>query len=107
MVPGNVVVAEKRLACNGVHVQRVQEAYILRQIRNRITLQLARERMVERNVDGAVTVFDVEDHGVATALMPASHQFNAASTTCARAGEIDRPDFTVFRKWPALFHNRL
>src|SRR5258707_14693170 len=63
--------------------------------------------MVERNVDGAVTIFDVEDHGIAAALMPAANQFHAASAACAGAGEIDCADFTVLGKWPAFFYNRL
>src|SRR5258708_1668625 len=63
--------------------------------------------MVERNVDGAVTIFNVEDHGVAAALMPAAHQFHAAGATRTGAREINGADFTVFRKWPAFFHDRL
>src|SRR5258708_19051244 len=63
--------------------------------------------MVEWNVDGAITIFDVEDHGIAAALMPAANEFHAASAACGGAGEIDCADFTVLRKWPALFHNRL
>src|SRR5258708_12358651 len=107
VVPGNVVVAEKRLARDDMHVERVEEAYVLWQVRDRITLQLARQRMIERNINGPVTIFHFEDHTLTAPLMPAAHQFNAARTARAGAGEIDRADFTIFGKWPALFHDRL
>lgn len=70
MVLGDVVVPEKRLACDHMQVQRVQEAHVLGQIGDRMILDLLRQRMIKRDVDAAVTVLNIENHGISARLLP-------------------------------------
>src|SRR5258708_29154110 len=85
----------------------VRYLHILGEIADGITLQLARQGVIERDVDGAVAVLDVEHHGVSAALMPPAHQLNSMGAAGAGAGKVDRAHLAVFRERTALLHNGL
>src|SRR5690348_10347369 len=82
-------------------------ANVLGQVADGVMRDFARERMLERDIDGAVAVLDVEDYGVSTGVMPAAHQFDPPGAARGIAGHIYGANFAVFRKWAALFHDRL
>src|SRR5260221_12101955 len=89
MVLGDIVVTEKRLPCDYMQIQRMQVAHVLRQVGDGIVLDFPRQRMLKRNVDGAVTVLNVKHHGVSARITPAAHQFNA-SGAASRGIELVR-----------------
>ena len=73
MVLGDVVVPEERLPRDHVHIQRVQETNVLGQIGDRMILYLFSQRMIKRDVDAAVAVFNVENHCISARLLPAAN----------------------------------
>ena len=54
-----------------------------------------RERVVERHVDHAVEVLDVEDDGIAAGGAPAPDQFNAAQAPRRPSGQINAANLRV------------
>ena len=52
--------------------------------------------MLEGNVDAAVGVFDVEDHGVAADFAPAANDAESVVAGGHDAGEVDGADFEIF-----------
>ena len=63
----------------------------------------ADQRVLERNVDGAVAVFYVEDNGIAAHLVPASDNLYPAVASCHQSGEVYCPYFKVLRNNDGLF----
>jgi len=71
-----------------------------------LILDLPRQRWSNLNVDGAVTVFDVKDHGVSARLRPVRTKLNArALPASARQVEWPRPQVSLGKG--RLFHDRL
>jgi hypothetical protein len=56
---------------------------------------MRRERVLERDVDGSVTVFDVEDDGVAAELPPVLDDAQAVDAAGHDAGQVDGPDLEI------------
>src|SRR4051794_27871283 len=104
MVLGDIVISEERLSRNHVHIQRVQEPYVLGQISDRMVLDLFHQWMIKRNVDAAVTVLYVKDHGISTRLFPAADQIDSVRAACGSTGHIYGADLSLFGEGPCLFH---
>src|SRR5438270_3585902 len=107
MVFGNIVVTEERLPGDYVQIKRMQETHVLGQVGDGIIPDLARQRMLKRNVDGAIAILNVKDHGVAASLLPALDQLNAAGAAGRSAGQVDSANLAFLGKGPRLLHDRL
>src|SRR5215472_13775290 len=107
VILGDVVIAEERLAGDGMHVERMNEADKLWQVADGIALQLACQRVIERNVDTAVAILDVEHYGVASGFTPATDDLNAFRATSGRAGQINGANLFILGERTALLDDRL
>ncbi len=94
MLDDHALVAEDGDAGDGVHVFGVQEVDELWQVVN-VNLMLAEQRMLERNVDAAIGIFDVEDDGVAADFAPVADDADAMIAGGHDAGEVDGADFKI------------
>ena len=61
-----------------------------------VNLVAANERVPEGNIDGAVRVFNVEDHGVTAGFAPALNNLNAAIASRHQASQVNGTNFKVF-----------
>src|ERR1022692_943091 len=95
MLDHHALVAEDGDAGDGVHVLRVQEVYKLRQVVN-VDLMLAQQRMLEGNIDAAVAVLNIEDHGVAADFAPVADDAHSVIAGRHHAGQVDGADFKIF-----------
>ena len=77
-----------------MHVLRVQEVHELRQVVN-INLMLAEQRVLEGNVDAAVGIFNIEDHGVAADFAPMADDAQAVVAGRHDSGEVDGAHFKI------------
>ena len=73
----------------------MQEADELGHVVN-INFVLAEQRVLEGNVDAAVGIFDVEDHGVASDFAPVADDAESVIAGGHHAGEVDGADFEIF-----------
>src|SRR5271169_2947580 len=95
MLGDQALVAEDGNARDGVHVLLVQEVNELGDVVD-VDLVLAKERVLEGDVDAAVGVFDVEDYGVAADFAPVADDAESMVAGGHDAGEVDGADFEVF-----------
>src|SRR5437879_728784 len=102
MLLDEALVAEDGDAGYGVHVLPVQEAYKFLDVVD-VDLMLAQQRMLERNGDAAVGVFDVEDYGVAADFAPVADDAESVVAGGHDAGQVDGADFKVFGYGDGLF----
>jgi hypothetical protein len=72
----------------------VQEPHELGHVVN-INFVLAEQRVLEGNVDAAVGIFDVEDHGVASDFAPVAYDAESVVAGGHHAGEVDGADFKI------------
>src|ERR1700733_13887029 len=66
---------------------------------------LAQQRVLEGNVDAAVGILDVEDHGVAADLAPVLDDAESVIAGGHDAGQVDGADFEIFRNGNRLLGN--
>ena len=95
MLHHQALVAEDGNARDGMHVLLVQEVDELRDVVN-VDLVPAEQRVLERNVDAAVGVFDVEHYGVAADFAPVADDAESMVAAGHDAGQVDGADFEVF-----------
>src|SRR5580765_8722184 len=105
MVLRDIVVPEKRLPRDHMQVQRMQVADILGQVRDGIVVELFRQRMLKWDVDGAVTIFYIENHGIAACLFPMADQLNTVGAARGPACKVDGADFSIFGEGARFFHD--
>ena len=67
---------------------------------------LTQEGMLKRNVDAAVTVFDVKNHRVAAHFAPPPDNTQTVIAARHQTGQIDRSHLKIARHGDRLFHNR-
>ena len=75
------LVAEDGDSGDGMHALRMQEANVFRQIME-IGMMAAQQRMIKRNVDDAVAVLDIEDHGVSAHFAPVLNNPDSVIAAC-------------------------
>src|SRR5580700_5107014 len=102
MLDHQALVAEDGDAGNGVHVFGMQEVDELRQVVN-VDLMLAEQRVLERNGDAAIGIFDVENYGVAADFAPVADDAQSVIAGCHDAGQVDGTDFKIFGNGNCLF----
>src|ERR1700733_10309412 len=67
---------------------------------------LAQQRVLEGNVDAAVGILDVEDHGVAADFAPVADDAESVIAGGHDAGQVDGADFEISRNGNSLFGDR-
>src|SRR5580704_10391930 len=102
MVGDQALVTEHGDASDGVHVLLVQEVNELGHIVN-VDVVLAGQRMLVRDGDAAVRVFDVEYDRVATDFAPVADDAEPVIAAGHDAGQVDGADFEVSGNGDGLF----
>ena len=106
MVLHQLLVAEDGDARDAVHPQRVHEAHELRQVGDHRPVS-RRQRLMEGDVDHAVRIFHVEDHGVAPRRPPLPDDAQAVLAARHQAGQVDGPHLEVLLHRDDLLHDGL
>jgi hypothetical protein len=99
-----VLIAKEGDAGDGVHVFGMQEVNKLRQIGNIVALS-GGEGMVKGDVDDAVAILDIEDHGVAANFLPMADDAQPVIAAGHDSSEINRAHFKISCNWHRFLYN--
>src|ERR1700721_996117 len=99
-----VFIAEDRDSRNGMHVLRMKEVNKLWQVGDVMTLSGC-EWVIESDIDYAVTILDVENHGVASNLAPVADDAFPVFAPRHYARQVDRSDFEISCNWCRFLYN--
>src|SRR5512146_743610 len=91
-------------ARNGVHSLGMQEMGVLCQIAD-VYLVSPKQRVLERDVHGAVAVFNVENNRIAAGFAPATNNVDPVIASRHQTGQVNSANFEVLRDRYGLLNN--